>query len=129
MEPEVNGNPNKLTSYYDLFRVENGKIAEHRDVMETDAVLPMVVGQMAPQGIILCETERNEQLPESAGDYEIAKTYFYHNTFTGMYTQRVDVFHAYNREAMVVFITDYFEFNFFPAFQRFFRQDRTGPEP
>ena len=42
-----------------------------------DAVLPMVVGQMAPQGIILCETERNEQLPESAGDYEIAKTYFY----------------------------------------------------
>ena len=36
----------------------------------------MVVGQMAPQGIILCETERNEQLPESAGDYEIARTYF-----------------------------------------------------
>ena len=32
---------------------------------------------VAPQGIILCETERNEQLPESAGDYEIAKTYFY----------------------------------------------------
>ena len=25
------------TSYYDLFRVENGKIAEHRDVMETIA--------------------------------------------------------------------------------------------
>jgi predicted SnoaL-like aldol condensation-catalyzing enzyme len=23
------------TSYYDLFRVENGKIAEHWDVMET----------------------------------------------------------------------------------------------
>ena len=37
LEPEVNGNPNKLTSYYDLFRVENGKIAEHRDVMETIA--------------------------------------------------------------------------------------------
>ena len=25
------------TSYYDLFRVENGKIAEHWDVMETIA--------------------------------------------------------------------------------------------
>ena len=37
LEPEVNGNPNKLTSYYDLFRVENGKIAEHWDVMETIA--------------------------------------------------------------------------------------------
>ena len=37
LEPEVGGNPNKLTSYYDLFRVENGKIAEHWDVMETIA--------------------------------------------------------------------------------------------
>jgi len=37
LEPEVNGNPNKLTCYYDLFRVENGKIAEHWDVMETIA--------------------------------------------------------------------------------------------
>ena len=27
----------KPTSYYDLFRVENGKIAEHWDVMETIA--------------------------------------------------------------------------------------------
>ena len=34
-----------------------------------DAVLPAVVQQMAPGGIILCETERNEQLPEQAGDY------------------------------------------------------------
>ena len=33
-----------------------------------DAVLPAVVQQMAPGGIILCETERNEQLPEQAGD-------------------------------------------------------------
>ena len=29
---ELLGTP---TSYYDLFRVENGKIAEHWDVMET----------------------------------------------------------------------------------------------
>ncbi len=28
---------NQPTSYYDLFRVENGKIAEHWDVMETIA--------------------------------------------------------------------------------------------
>ena len=27
----------KPTSFYDLFRVENGKIAEHWDVMETIA--------------------------------------------------------------------------------------------
>ncbi len=26
------------TSYYDLFRIENGKIAEHWDVMETIAL-------------------------------------------------------------------------------------------
>ena len=42
-----------------------------------DAVLPAVVQQMAPGGIILCETERNEQLPEQAGDYALTKTYFY----------------------------------------------------
>ena len=42
-----------------------------------DAVLPAVVQQMAPGGIILCETERNEQLPEQAGDYTLTKTYFY----------------------------------------------------
>ena len=40
-----------------------------------------------------------------------------------MYAQRVYIFHAYNREAMIVFIADYLEFNFFPAFQRFFHQD------
>ena len=42
-----------------------------------DAVLPAVVQQMAPGGIILCETERNEQLPEQAGAYALTKTYFY----------------------------------------------------
>ena len=36
-----------------------------------------VVACMAPGGIIICETERNEQLPEGTGDYTEVKTYLY----------------------------------------------------
>ena len=56
-----------------------GQQAYHRITVQQiiDAVLPAVVQQMAPGGIILCETERNEQLPEQAGDYTLTKTYFY----------------------------------------------------
>lgn len=42
-----------------------------------DAVLPQVVRHMAEDGVILCETERDEVLPERAGEYYLAKTYFY----------------------------------------------------
>ena len=43
-----------------------------------------------------------------------------YDTFTGVYPQRVDIFHAGNGETVVVLVADYLELDFFPAFQRFF---------
>ena len=48
------------------------------------------------------------------------------NTLTGMDAQRIDVFHAGHREAVVVFIADYFEFDLFPSFERFLDQNLRG---
>lgn len=42
-----------------------------------DAVLPGLVAKMAPRGVIVCETEKNEQLPQKAGDFSIYKSYGY----------------------------------------------------
>lgn len=42
-----------------------------------DAILPLAVERMAPGGIIICETERNEQLPQGAGSFTETKTYLY----------------------------------------------------
>ena len=50
----------------------------------------------------------------------------YNDRFTGVDTQRVEVFHAGYSEAVVVRVADHFELDFFPAFQRFFYQDLLG---
>ena len=42
-----------------------------------DAILPLAAERMAPGGIIICETERNEQLPQGAGSFTETKTYLY----------------------------------------------------
>ena len=50
----------------------------------------------------------------------------YNDRFTGVDTQRVEVFHAGNCETVVVGVADNFKFDFFPAFQGFFHQDLFG---
>jgi 16S rRNA (guanine966-N2)-methyltransferase len=40
-------------------------------------VLPQVAARMQPEGVIVCESERDEQLPECAGDFVLYKTYRY----------------------------------------------------
>lgn len=42
-----------------------------------DAVLPKLAGVMKDTGVIVCETEKNEELPETAGDFAVYKTYRY----------------------------------------------------
>lgn len=38
------------------------------------AALPLVAQQMAPGGVILCETDRHEEMPETAGSFRLIKT-------------------------------------------------------
>lgn len=40
-------------------------------------VLPLLSEKMSPGGIIICETERQENLPESAGEFKLFKEYRY----------------------------------------------------
>lgn len=42
-----------------------------------EAVLPIIAEHVNPGGVILCETERREELPETAGDMTVRKEYFY----------------------------------------------------
>ncbi len=42
-----------------------------------EQVLPAVAAKMRPGGVILCETERHEALPDSAGAFTRKKEYFY----------------------------------------------------
>ncbi len=53
-----------------------------------DAVLPLVAQRMAPNGIIICETERNEQLPQAAGNFVLTKTYQYGKAKITVYRER-----------------------------------------
>lgn len=46
-----------------------------------------VVACMAPGGIIVCETERNEELPEGTGSYTEIKTYLYGKAKVTVYRQ------------------------------------------
>ena len=39
--------------------------------------LPLLAPKMTPGGVILCEHEKGEQLPETAGDFQIYRTYRY----------------------------------------------------
>lgn len=42
-----------------------------------EKALPLLSEKMEEAGIIVCETERDEELPQSAGDFHMAKTYNY----------------------------------------------------
>lgn len=42
-----------------------------------EEVLPVLVGHMSDHGIIVCETSREETLPETVGTFFAAKTYRY----------------------------------------------------
>lgn len=42
-----------------------------------DAVLPALTEKMADTGVIVCETDRNENLPEVVGEFRLHKTYRY----------------------------------------------------
>lgn len=41
------------------------------------AVLPALAPKMAPNGVVLCESERDAELPEQAGELRRVKQYFY----------------------------------------------------
>ena len=38
------------------------------------AALPLVAQQMAPGGVILCETDRHEEMPQEVGNFRLIKT-------------------------------------------------------
>lgn len=42
-----------------------------------DKVLPIVAGKVSDGGIIVCETSLEETLPETAGDFSVAREYKY----------------------------------------------------
>ena len=49
-----------------------------------------------------------------------------HNTFTRVYTKRIDIFHAHHGKTPICPVTDHFKFDFFPTFQRFFHKNLRG---
>ena len=53
-----------------------------------DAVLPFVAEKMKPYGVIICETERKEELPKEAGDFEIRKEYRYGKAKVTVYRRK-----------------------------------------
>ncbi|MBQ2436916.1 MAG: RsmD family RNA methyltransferase, partial [Clostridia bacterium] len=53
-------------------------------------VLPELVEHMSDYGIILCETSRDETLPESVGDFYAAKTYRYGKIQLTLYRKKED---------------------------------------
>ncbi|MEE1293613.1 MAG: 16S rRNA (guanine(966)-N(2))-methyltransferase RsmD [Acutalibacteraceae bacterium] len=55
-----------------------------------DAVLPELVEHMSDYGIIVCETSRDESLPETVGDFYAAKTYRYGKIQLTLYRRKED---------------------------------------
>lgn len=49
------------------------------------AVLPYVAPLMSPQGIIICEVARKDELPKNAGDFVLINKYNYGKTAVGVY--------------------------------------------
>jgi 16S rRNA (guanine966-N2)-methyltransferase len=49
------------------------------------AVMPYVAPLMSPQGTIICEVAKNDELPKSAGDFVLINKYFYGRTAVGLY--------------------------------------------
>ena len=52
------------------------------------AVLPKLAGLMKDTGVIVCETEKNEELPEAAGEFLLHRTYRYGKTKITTYRKR-----------------------------------------
>lgn len=55
-----------------------------------DAVLPELVRHMSDYGLILCETSREESLPETVGDFYAARTYRYGKIQLTVYRKKED---------------------------------------
>jgi 16S rRNA (guanine966-N2)-methyltransferase len=54
------------------------------------AVLPFVAPLMSPQGAIICEVAKIDELPETAGDFVLVNKYFYGKTAVGLYRKSQD---------------------------------------
>ncbi len=52
------------------------------------SLLPVVAGKMSSFGVILCETEKGELLPETAGDFEKKKEYRYGKSQLTVYRKK-----------------------------------------
>ena len=61
----------------------------HHDTVA--AVLPLLAAKMAPGGVVLCETEREADLPEQAGALTLVKQYNYGELKVGRYERGVEV--------------------------------------
>jgi 16S rRNA (guanine966-N2)-methyltransferase len=49
------------------------------------AVLPFVAPLMSPQGVIICEVAKKDELPTNAGDFVLVNKYNYGMTTVGLY--------------------------------------------
>ena len=58
------------------FQIE-GDVDPIDAAIEEAAVLPLLAAKMAPGGVVLCETEREADLPEQAGALTLVKQYNY----------------------------------------------------
>ncbi|MBS4784791.1 MAG: 16S rRNA (guanine(966)-N(2))-methyltransferase RsmD [Clostridiales bacterium] len=50
-----------------------------------DAALPVLAGKMSESGVILCETDRREELPAAAGDFSVYRVYRYGKSLLTVY--------------------------------------------
>ncbi|HIZ55791.1 MAG TPA: 16S rRNA (guanine(966)-N(2))-methyltransferase RsmD [Firmicutes bacterium] len=58
----------------------------HQDLLPR--ALDLVVPKMSASGIIICEHERNEELPASVGEYAVYRTYRYGKIMITVYRQQ-----------------------------------------
>ncbi len=59
------------------------------------AVLPLLAQRMSDQGIIVCETEREETLPEQAGAFSLHRTYRYGRAKVSVYRKQEEEEESY----------------------------------
>ena len=53
-----------------------------------NAVLPYVAPLMSPQGSIICEVAKKDELPKNAGDFVLVNQYNYGKTSVGLYKKQ-----------------------------------------
>ena len=53
-------------------------------------VLPLLAPKMTPGGVILCEHQKGEELPETAGEFKIYRTYRYGKVMVTAYRRPAD---------------------------------------